>query len=324
MTQTARNLLYIIAPLLVSACLSVRNIPIETLQPANLTFEEPRNIIAIIAPQTLFADAVRNNAAATNIFTDSLNYNILYSLQRIWEEAPGYEDAQFFVKITSSDSISEEYSNYDQTVHLERLEINNTYYGQQYGFFDWEAYIYVYYTARWLIYNKSGALTDEYTDRDLIIWSSGLYSTRSDAVENLPEISDVWWDLGIAIAQSYSTHVVPQWQTGVRYIYMVNKFPELSQMAYRAMQNDRYVHAFDIWENMLLSCRKRGQKNIKSQITYNMAISNEFQNQLEQAVYWTQRSLNLKYNYRTINYLNLLQERKQHQIILDLQTLSNN
>jgi len=299
----------------------MRNIPIETLQPASLTFEDPRRNIAIIAPQTLFADAImRNNLTASNLQADSLIANILYSLQRVWEEALGYEDAQFFVYVTSSDDISEKYANYDLTVWLERLHINNAFYGQQYGFFDWEAYIYVNYSARWLIYSKSGALIDEFTDFDLIIWSSGLHVTRADAIENLPSVSDVWWDLGIAIARSYSAHIVPQWRTGMRQIYMVNKFPELSQLAYRAMQNNSYARAFDIWETMLLSCRRRGQRKIKSQITHNMAVASEFQNQLEQAFYWAQRSLNLRHNHRTANYLNLLRVRQQHQIKLDVQT----
>jgi len=303
----------------VSACVTLRSIPIETLQPATLTFEGARTVISINAPQTLFSDAITNNSTAVNIQPDSLITNIIRSLRQIWEEAVGFENAQFTEKITASDSISEDFSNYDLTIQLENLRINNAYYGQQYGFFEWEAYLYAHYTTKWLIYNNEGALIDEYTDFDLVIWSSGIHANKEDAVAGLPRVNDAWWDLGIAVARSYSARIMPQWQTEMRYIYMINKFPELSQTAYRAMQNDSYARAFDVWENMLFSCRKKGQKKTKSQITYNMAIASEFNNNLEQAIFWTRRSLNLKFNNRTFNYLNILNVREQQRIKLDEQ-----
>ena len=101
---------------------------------------------------------------------------------------------------------------------------------------------------------------------------------------------------------------------------MVNKYPELSQMAYTAMLNDGYVRAFNIWETMLLSCRKKGQKKRKSQITHNLAVSCEYQNQLEQAIHWAKQSTTLKQKNRTVNYLKLLQKREQDRIKLDIQT----
>ena len=103
---------------------------------------------------------------------------------------------------------------------------------------------------------------------------------------------------------------------------MINKFPELSQKAYTAMQNNGYARAFDIWENMLLSCRNRHKKT-KSQIAFNMAVACEFQNQLDQAIDWAQRAVNLNGKPRTVNYLHLLNERTQHQVKLDIQTMSN-
>jgi len=85
------------------------------------------------------------------------------------------------------------------------------------------------------------------------------------------------------------------------------------------MQNNGYARAFDVWENMLLSCRKKGQNKIKSQITFNMAVACEFQNQLDEAIYWAQRSANLNLKSKTANYLKLLRERKQQQTQLDQQ-----
>ena len=320
LTCAARYLLMMWMPLFLSACVTMRHCPIETLQPAQLTYEGSKNNIAICASQTLFSDALRSNENATGVPTDSLIANILFSLQHLWEEAPGYEDAQFFIHITPTDD-PPEVSDFDLLVWLDKLQIKNSYYGQQYSFYEWEAYLYVHYTIKWVVHSKAGTLIDEYIDRDLMVWPSGIRTGKSEAVMNLPDVKDAWWDMGIALAQKYIVRLVPQWNEGVRYIYMVNKFPELSRQAYTSMLNDGYVRAFDIWENMLLACRKKGQKRTKSQITYNMAVACEFQNQLEEAIYWAQRSANLNLKYRTANYLNLLRERIQHQTKLDQQTL---
>jgi hypothetical protein len=304
--------------LFLSACATIRFCPIETLQPAKLTFEGSKNNIAICAPQTLLSEAIKSNATATDIPSDSLIANILFSLQHFWEDAPGFGDAQFFIYITKNEELPV-FSNFDMMVQLDGLQITNTYYGEQYGFFEWEAYLYVQFVAKWSVRDKSGIFLDEFTDRDLIVWPSGIHSDKAKAVANLPDVKDAWWDMGIALSKNYITRIVPQWQTGMREIYLINKFPELSQQAYRAMQNDGYARAIDIWENMLLSCRKRGQKKIKSQIAYNMAVAHEFQNQLDEAIYWAQRSSNLNVKSKTVNYLHLLRERKQQQVQLDLQ-----
>ena len=316
-----RYLRFLIPALLLSACVTVRQYPIETLQPARLTYDGPKNSIAICAPQTLFSEAIRSNESAIGIPSDSLIANVLFSLQRQWEEAPGYENTQFYVHIVTADEDFDT-SDFDLVLWLERLQISNTYYGQQYSFFEWGAYLYVQYMARWVARSNSGTMIDEFTDRDLMIWSSGIREDKSDAVANLPDIKDAWWDLGIAMSQKYIARIAPQWQSGTRSIYMINKFSELSTQAYTAMQNNAYARAFDIWENMLLSCRKKGQKRIKSQITFNMAVACEFQNQLDRAIYWAQRSANLNNQSQTVRYLVLLRQREQHHATLDLQMLN--
>ena len=320
-TCITRHLLFVMMSLFLSACVTVRQCPIETLQPAKLTFESSKNNIAICAPQTLLLEAIRSTITATGVSADSLIANILFSLQHFWEDTPGFEDAQFFIYITKDDVLPA-FSTFDLTVQLDRLQVTNTYYGQQYGFFEWEAYLYVQYTARWSVRDQSGKLIDEYTDRDLIVWPSGIREGKAEAVNKLPDVKDAWWDMGIALAKNYVMRIVPQWHTGVREIYMINKFPELSQQAYTAMQNDGYARAFDIWENMLLACRKNGQKKIKSQITFNMAVAHEYLNQLDEAIRWAQRSANLNRKYKTTDYLNLLRKRQQQQTQLDLQIIT--
>ena len=315
-----RFLLFVVLTLHISSCVTTRSLPIETLQPARLDFEGARKNIAISSSPTLLSEATLLSDNTVSVPADSLIANILFSLQLFLKELPGYDDANLSTYTAISDEQAE-YSNYDLLIQLDRLQISNAYYGQQYGFFEWEAYLYVHYAVNWSIRNASGSLIDNYSDRDDIIWRSGIHIGKSEAVDNLPSIKDACWDTGIAIAQRYADRIAPRWQTGARRIYMVNKFPDLSLLAYKAMQNDAYMRAFDIWESMLFSCRKRGQKKTKSQITYNMAVAYEFQNQLEQALYWAQRSANLNMKTRTANYIRLLKERQQYKEQLDKQLI---
>jgi len=308
-----------ISPLFLSACVTMRHCPIETLLPAKIAFEGvPKKNIIICAPQTLLSEAIISNGSVTNVPSDSLIANILFSLLQIWKNTPGYEEAQMSCNILKTDEPAKN-SNFDLMVQLESLQIKNTYYGQGYSYMEWEAYLVTQYTAKWTILNASGTLLDEYADRNLMDWNSGIHTGKMEAVMSLPDVKDAWWDLGIVVARNYATRILPRWQTGTRDIFMINKFPELSQQAYTAMLNDGYARAFDIWENMLMQCRKHGQKKAKSRIFHNMAVAWEFQNQLDEAIYWAQRSANLNLQSRTVNYLNLLKERKQNQIKLDQQ-----
>ena len=309
--------LFVLIPLLFSSCVTTRNIQIETLQPARLTIDGARNNIAVVTSQTLLDESVNaSEGLAVNVPTDSLIRNILFSFQYFLETMPGYENATFTAFTTTTEELAD-YSDFDLLAQLDRLQINNAYYGQQYSFYEWEAFLYVHYAANWTLRNNSGAIIDDYTDRDLLIWRSGIQPGKAEAVNNLPAMKDAWWDTGIALAQRHALRIAPNWQKSSRTIYMINKFPELSQLAYRAMQNDAYMRAIDMWESMLMLCRKNGQKNMKSQIYYNLAVAFEFQNQLEQALHWAQRSANQKSRTKTTNYINYLKERQRNQILLD-------
>ncbi len=306
-------------PLFLSACVTMRECPIETLQPAKLVFTGQNRNIAICASPVLFSDALLTNERTAGVPADSLIWNILYSLKSSWETAPGFEDVKISVFMASGNEPLPDSTEYDLIADLDKLQLKNTYYGEQYNYQAWEAFMHVYYIAEWSVRDKSGRLLDDHTDRDLIVWPSGVRSTQAEAVFHLPGITDAWWDTGIAIARNYAERITPQWQTDYRDVYMINKFSDLSQQAYTAMQNNGYGRAFNIWEEMLLSCRKKGQSKIKSQITYNMAVACEFNNSLNDALYWIQRSVNYSSSTTNNNYLRILKERMTQSILLDQQ-----
>ena len=305
-----RNLFFPIALLLLSSCVTIRSLPIETLQPARVNFEMPQKNISISVSPSLMAETEMFPEAVN---ADSLVANILFSLKNFLENMHTYQNIEILVSLDVP-------PNPDMLLLLDELRLNNTYYGQQYAFLEMEAFLHVHFTARWLIVNNLGQQINQFTDRDLMIWRSGIQSDRDAAINNLPDVKDAWWDTGITIAERFANRITPQWRRGSRHIYMFDdKFPELSQSAFIAMNNDAYWRALDIWENMLMSCRKKGQKKLKSRIIYNKAVAFEFLNQLEHAIYLAQQSVALKNEYRNSNYLRILKERQEHANILDTQ-----
>jgi hypothetical protein len=315
--RLVRYLLVVLTPLLISACVVMRECSIETLQPAQVLLDVPKQKIAVFASPTLFSDAMLSNVGTSDIYADSLISNILHSLKFFIEQSPGFAQADvstFFVD--QAEQIPEQF-NYDWFIGLNRLQISNTYYGK-YSFLAWESFLHVHYAATWSIQNKEKTFTEDYADRDLQIWRSGVdYGANLRA--NLPSIDDAWWDLGITIAHSCADYIAPHWQEETRSICMVNKFPDLSAQAYKAMLHEGYARAFDMWEEMLILCPKNGQRRAKSQITYNMAVTSEFEHKLDDAVKWAQQSVNYSANNANINYLQLLQKRKSQHLMLDRQ-----
>ncbi len=326
MACAPRYILFVLLPLIFTACVTTRNCEIETLQPAKLSFTSQAKKIAICASPKILSNAIVANQDAHSVPADSVVLNILYSLQKFWKEAPGFEGSDFIVFLTTNDT-SDGTSGFDLIVRLDQLRIKNSYYGEQFGSYfadrhyytEWEAYLQVYYIAEWSIRDGSGKLLDDYTDRDLIVWPSGIKLGKSEAVLNLPGIKDAWWDLGITLAKNYAARTTPQWEKGVRSFYMINKFPELSSQANTAMQNNGYARAFGIWENMMMSCRKRGQRKLKSKIAYNMAIASELQNQLDEAIKWAEQSTKYSKNKFNTSYIEMLKTRQKQSEKLDQQ-----
>lgn len=303
--------------LFLSGCVVVRQCPIETLQPAKLVLPEPKQRVAIYASAALLSSAIRSNEIRSAVYADSLTLNVLYSLQRFWQKSPGFENTDFHVAMAAD--VLANSSEFDLIVRLDRMQAKNTYYGEQITYLDWETYLHVNYVAEWLIYDRQGQLVDTYVERDLIVWESGIRQGQSEALAALPNVNDAWWDMGIEIAKNYAARVSPYWAMGMRSVYMINKFPELSRRAYLSMQKQGYHRAFNIWDEMLLLCRKRGHRKTKSRIAYNMAVACEFENEIDRALYWAQRSTGFSQHSANTEYLNSLLERQAQRLQLDQQ-----
>jgi hypothetical protein len=300
--------------ILAASCAVIRECPIETLQPAKITLEAPRQSVAVFASPDIFSESFLINKMTDDMRTDSLILNLLYSLKYFMEQAPGFENTEVSVFLAAQDSVPKDH---DWFVGLNRLPVRNISYGGE--------SLEVRCVAAWSIYNRDTSFTDKYIDVYAQVWKSdedisgGAGDSEYELTDKLPSIEDAWWDLGITVARACAAYLTPHWQREMRGIYMINRFPDLSVAAYAAMQNEDYDGAFAVWEKMLTLCSRKGQKNTKRQITYNMAIACEYLNLPDEAIRWAQRSVDHAPAAASYRYLEFLEERKEQAPILDKQ-----
>jgi tetratricopeptide (TPR) repeat protein len=301
-------LLVILHVVLFTACTAVREYPLETLQPASLVLNEPNRSIALYAPSSLFDYSVMaNEEVSEDISTDSLTFNILYSLKNFIENAPGFGNST--VNVFIADNPAQVPEEADWYVGVTRLQIANTYYSVPYH---WEAKFYAHYVFVCNVENADKSFSDDFVERDMQDWSSRITEWGTS---QLPSVADAWWDLGIALARTCAEHVTPHWRNETRKIYLISRFNDDSALAYKAMRDNNYNRAFALWEEMLISCRKGKQKKIKSRIAYNLAVVCEMQNQFDDALHWIQQSIAYSANQDNNQYLKKLKERQGIQVI---------
>ncbi|MDR1672756.1 MAG: DUF6340 family protein [Bacteroidales bacterium] len=294
---------------LAPACASIRECRIETLQPPEMPLNTPIEKIAVYAPPKLFSEAIVSNIKTADIASDSLIYNILYSLKMFIEEAPGFEESVVSVFIADGDIPDK--ADYDWLIELKQLDIENNI-GAQSG----KLFLHARCSALWTLQNRDASVTDTRSDNDSQIWLAISENDGNYIISYLPTIADAWWDLGIAIARSYARYITPYWYTEDRQFFMLNKFPDHSRRAYDAMMNGNYQKAFDIWEEMLILCGKNGKTSTKSQITLNMAVACESEHRLDEALVWAQRSVGYAVNYLNGGYPEFLKYRQEQDSLL--------
>ena len=300
------------------ACVTMRDCQIETLQPAKFTYSKDQvNHVALCASPELLHNSILTNEIIEVMSTDSLIFNILYSLKQTWQSAPGCENMNFTIIV--SDQAPPTDLSFDMIVRLDRILIRNSVYEEQFYSMEWEAFLQSFYIAEWSLRDRDSQLIDIHAHRDMITWYSGLQKTKSEARDSLPSVYNAWWDIGILAAKYYATRVSPHWQKETRPIYLIPKDKELSEKAYSAMQNNGYERAFHIWEEMLIASKKKGQKRRKGYLTYNMAVARECQNLLDEAIQWSETSAKNSSNSINKDYLSRLKKRMLEREILDRQ-----
>jgi hypothetical protein len=290
---------------LFTSCSVMRECLFETLQPAEILFDSPRRSIALYAPAGLFDLSVSSNKGTADIQTDSLVYNLLYSAKFILETSPGFQDSRVYVFL--ADHPDEIPVDCDWYVGFSGLHFRNSTYVRSYAFWSWEVFLQVH-SALTCTVGKGDRILSNFEKYDMMEWSA-VIGDDDDPALYLPPVADAWWDASISIARACINHVAPHWQQESRPVFMINRFPDESVLAYMAMKDGNYARAYELWDEMLISCRKRGQKRLKSRIMYNMAVILEMQDRIDDAVQQVRQSIQYSDQSENREYLRILLQR---------------
>jgi tetratricopeptide (TPR) repeat protein len=157
----------------------------------------------------------------------------------------------------------------------------------------------------------SGTLTDS------LFYQTSLYADSATIFKELPE--SLIYHLSYLLGEKLADQILPSWITRDRIIYTGNGARMLE--AYSYSKSGKWDTAEILWLNEL---EKKIKRRDKAKVANNIAVANEMQDRLEDALRWAEKALeyaeeNAKEKAILRDYISDLQKRIQNSRLLDNQ-----
>ena len=120
----------------------------------------------------------------------------------------------------------------------------------------------------------------------------------------LPRIKKVLIQTAIQTAFDIDKKLSPSWQSETRGYFIIDT--KTNDQVDQFILNGEYESAQQYWTTYL----KSNSRNTRSKAEYNMALVNEMQGKIEEAIEWANKSFNSQYRAQTENYLKQLGKRR--------------
>lgn len=165
-----------------------------------------------------------------------------------------------------------------------------------------------YYRAHWRIYDprNKNIVVDFIMNQDTIYWDNFSYDLV-ELFEGLPSVIEAAYQTGIKTALDFSDIIAPIWTPATRYYYVLKNAAIDKSVKLAAEGN--WQEALDNW----LSYSESGGSMNRSKIMLNVALGYEMTGNLQAAIEWTKKSLDLYYREVTNHYLKELLKRELEQ-----------
>jgi hypothetical protein len=164
----------------------------------------------------------------------------------------------------------------------------------------------------WRIYDlKSKTIVDQFTQESQQQFD-GSGATQDIADNNLPARRDMTSRAGVSAGIAYGIRISPQWIWVARDYYKKGS-PGL-KAAHKMVRYNNWQQASEKWANEANSTEPK----IARRACYNMALASEQNGELDLAIQWANKAMQLG-EKRASRYLNVLQQRKYDQQRLELQ-----
>ncbi len=168
----------------------------------------------------------------------------------------------------------------------------------------------------WRVYsqNKNHPLYQTYLG-DTLFFSAYGYS-RGSAGDDLISYKDALYEISYSNGREFLQQIAPHWKEVERiyFDYYTNDMTKANRYASEGL----WLKAAQIWKPV--AEKERGAKSAYA--AYNMALAAEMQGNLEMAVFWIDKALNMKPdNYYFLQYKQILKKRVERQSIVNKQLI---
>jgi hypothetical protein len=140
-------------------------------------------------------------------------------------------------------------------------------------------------------------LIDYHVAKDTIRW----YEYEADY---LPGLLDAFREAAFSSGYRYSRRIIPEWYDAERYLY--SSGPKEMRRAITLALSGKWEEAGQTWGYLY----NTGNVKTKAKAAFNLAVKNESEDKLDEALQWAERSCELLPEKHTLEYVNLLQSRQ--------------
>lgn len=169
----------------------------------------------------------------------------------------------------------------------------------------------------WRIYDPNlRILVDEFTSNDQVVASAKGVSSI-DALQAIDHRKEMLLEQSKNAGSSYAQRMQPQ-KLEIQRDYYVNGSKNLN-LAADKIQEGAYDEATALWEEEVTNLKSK----ISGRACYNLAVINEFNGNIDDAMHWATKSFDLFKQDATLDYITALEGRQAQKDVLKLQLASN-
>ena len=161
------------------------------------------------------------------------------------------------------------------------------------------------YHSRWRLYDpKHRERIRTFDVTDTIFWDSYGY-TAEEMYYKLPSIKEALIEGGVVTGQDLARKIAPQWKDARRHMFATGQ-KDIDKAIPLAEKGD-WKAAQKIWEKYV----DVGSKSRRSKVEFNLALANEMNGDIEEAIAWGVKSYKTYYRHQTDEYLRTLDKRRK-------------
>lgn len=316
-----RNIILLIAGILLSSCSGMLYTSIDVLRPAKVSFPVDVNDLLILnntvpQPKSYGHKTIlfNENQKSVIVDRDSLPVFALASFAESVLEKEFFASVSlehksrnkgdfFSVSLPESDFLKDltQKKEVEGVIVLNRLlvhdQLGETYNEESASFI---AYLEARYEYNWSVHFPTKNHVFSLVTKDTVYWESESFS-RQRAMNGLPDRRDALIDGALITGKRVVNQFIPYWEQADRYLF------ELTGKVFKTGLDSVYIKDWDaairIWDGLLQSVKNQSKK---SKIAHNISVLYEIKGDLKQAFDYSNKAMESFLNATIIDYRQMM------------------